>query len=141
MAEDAKNYRRIPLEVFNEGKIELVDELLAEDFVEHAAPPPFPQTRDALRQFVLAVRAAFPDFRYEILGQWQDGDTHIGYLRGSGTMTGDFMGMPASNKSAAWDEVHIGRFADGKLVEHWAVNDTLGMLQQLGLAPAPGSPA
>lgn len=140
MTEDAENYRRIPLEVFNEGRVELIDELLAEDFVEHAAPPPIPPTRESLHQFVAMVRSAFPDFRYEILGQWQDGDTHIGYIRGSGTMTGDFMDMPATGKSAAWDEVHIGRFANGKLVEHWAVIDQLGMLQQLGLAAAPGSP-
>lgn len=141
MTDDAATYRRIPLEVFNEGKVELADELLAEDYVEHSAPPPLPRTREVLRQFVEMVRSAFPDFRYEILGQWQDGDTHIGYIRASGTMTGDFMGMPATGKSAAWDEVHIGRFANGKLAEHWAVIDQLGMLQQLGLAPGPGAPA
>ncbi len=56
-------------------------------------------------------------------------------------MTGEFMGMPASGRSAAWDEVHIGRFANGKLAEHWAVVDQLGMLHQLGFAPTPGSPS
>jgi predicted ester cyclase len=141
MTDDAASYRRVPLEVFNEGKVELVDELLAEDFIEHAAPPPFPPTRDSLREYVVALRAAFPDFRYEILGQWQDGDTHIGYIRASGTMTGDFMGMPASGKSATWDETHIGRYANGKLAEHWAVIDRLGMLQQLGFVPTPDQPA
>jgi steroid delta-isomerase-like uncharacterized protein len=140
MNEDAANYRRIPLEVFNEGKVELIDELLAEDFVEHAAPPGWPTNRDSLRQFVAMTRSAFPDFRYDILGQWQDGDTHIGYIRGNGTMNGDFMGMPATGKPAAWDEIHIGRYANGKLAEHWAVIDMFGMLQQLGLAPVPGAP-
>src|SRR5207253_4641865 len=111
----AANYRRIPLEVFNEGKVELVNELLSEDFVEHLPlPPGIPPGRDSLVPFVNAIRAAFPDFKYEILGQWQDGDTHLGLIRASGTMTGDFMGMPASNKAASWDEVHIGRYADGK---------------------------
>lgn len=141
MDHDAQSFRRIPLEVFNQGKLELVEELLAEDFVEHAAPPGMPTNRDALRIFVTALREAFPDFKYEILGQWQDGDTHIGYIRGSGTMTGDFMGMPASGKSAAWDEMHIGRYVDGELVEHWAVIDQLSMLRQLGFVPEAEEPS
>jgi predicted ester cyclase len=140
MADDAHTYRRIPLEVFNDGRVELVEELLSEDFVEHAAPPGWPTTRDVLTQFVTGIRAAFPDFRYEILGQWQDGDMHIGWLRASGTMSGDFMGMPASGKSATWEETHIGRFAGGKLAEHWAVIDQLGMLTQLGFIPPMGGP-
>ena len=138
MTDDAASYRRIPLEVFNEGKLELVEELLSEDFVEHAAPPGFPTGRDSLTEFVNGIRAAFPDFRYEILGQWADGDMHIGWLRASGTMNGDFMGMPASGKSASWEESHIGRYADGKLVEHWAVIDQLSMLTQLGFIPPMG---
>jgi steroid delta-isomerase-like uncharacterized protein len=140
MTEDAVNYRRIPLEVFNEGKVELVEELLSEDFLDHAAPPGMPTDRSSLTMFITAIRAAFPDFKYEILGQWQDGDTHIGWIRASGTMTGDFMGMPASGKSAAWDETHIGRFSGGKLAEHWAVIDQLGMLTQLGFIPPMGGP-
>lgn len=138
MTDDAATYRRIPLEVFNEGKLDLIDELFSDDYVEHApVPPGFPEGREAVKAFVSAVRSAFADFRYEILMQHQDGDVHFGLIRASGTMTGDFMGMPATNKSATWDEVHIGRFADGRLAEHWAVIDQLKMLQDLGLAPSP----
>ena len=54
-------------------------------------------------------------------------------------MTGDFAGMPASGKYAAWNEVHIARVANGMLAEHWAVVDQLGMLQQLGFLPQPGA--
>ena len=56
-------------------------------------------------------------------------------MSASGTMKGEFAGMKPTGKSATWDEVHIVRMKDGKAVEHWAV-DQLGMLQQLGLAPA-----
>ena len=80
------------------------------------------------------ARSAFPDFRYDILGQWQDGDTHIGYIRANGTMSGEFMGMPATGKSASWDEIQIGRYANGKLAEHWALIDMFAMLHQRGLA-------
>jgi steroid delta-isomerase-like uncharacterized protein len=138
VSDDAETFRRIPLEVFNEGKVELVDDLFAEDFLEHAAPPGLPPNREAIKALVPALRAAFPDFRYEILQQLRDGDTHVGYIRAHGTMEGDFMGMPASGKSADWDEMHIGRFSDGRLAEHWAVIDRLGMLEQLGFVAPPG---
>jgi len=137
---DTVNFRRIPLEVFNEGRYELIDELVAKDFVEHVPlPPGMPEGTEGLRAFVQAIRAAFPDFRYSIKLQLRDGDMHVGYIQASGTMSGDFMGMPASGKAATWDEVHIGRYSGGKLVEHWAVVDQLGMLQQLGFAPVPGA--
>ena len=53
-------------------------------------------------------------------------------------MKGDFMGIPATGKSATWTEIHIGRGGDGRLTEHWSVIDQLGMLVQLGIVPAPG---
>ena len=138
MADDALNFRRIPLEIFNEGRLELIDELFADDYDEHVARPPgVPAGREGLRMFVAARKAAFPDLRYEILAQYQDGEIHIGHVRVTGTMTGDFLGMPASGKSATWEEIHIGRMVGGRLQEHWAVLDQLGMLQQLGFVPAP----
>jgi predicted ester cyclase len=138
MADDAANFLRIPMEVFNEGRLELIETLVAEDFVEHVERPPgIPAGREGLRFFAAARHDAFPDLRYELLRQFQDGDTHIGHFRVSGTMAGDFLGMPASGKSATWEEMHIGRVVDGQLREHWAVLDRLGMLQQLGFVPAP----
>ena len=48
------------------------------------------------------------------------------------------MGIAPTNKHATWTEIHIGRIANGRLTEHWAVVDQLGMLVQLGIVPAPG---
>lgn len=139
MSDDFATYRRVPLEVFNDGNIELIDELFSDDYVERVPlPPGFPEGREAVKLFVSALRTAFPDFHYEIVMQSQDGDMHWGMIRASGTMEGDFMGMPASHKSATWDEVHIGRFVDGKIAEHWAVIDQLAMLTQLGFVTPPG---
>jgi predicted ester cyclase len=139
MTDDASTYRRIPEEILNQGKVELIDELFAEDYVEHAAPPGVPPNRDSLKEFFADIRNAFPDLHYEVLQQYHDGDTHIGLIHARGTMKGDFMGMTATGKSAEWDEIHIGRMAGGKLVEHWGVVDNLTMMQQLGLVPEPGA--
>jgi predicted ester cyclase len=66
-------------------------------------------------------------------------DKVVLWVTASGTMTGEFMGMPPANKKATWGEIHIARVAGGKLVEHWAELDQLSMLQQLGFVPVPGS--
>jgi hypothetical protein len=36
--------------------------------------------------------------------------------------------------------MHVLRLEGGKVAEHWAVRDELGMMQQLGLLPEPGGP-
>jgi predicted ester cyclase len=137
---DADTWRSIPQEIFTDGREDLIDEYFGVDYVEHAKlPPGIGPGREGFRQFVSAFRSAFPDGRYEVLLQTQDGDLHTGLVAVEGTMTGDFLGMPASGKKARWEEMHIGRFRDGKLVEHWGVQDGLSMLQQLGFAQAPGA--
>jgi len=100
-------------------------------------PPEIPPTRDSLREFVAMMRAAFPDFRYEVFQQTQDGDTHVGYVRASGTMTGDFMGMPASGRKVEVEAINIYRVVDGKFAEGWGEIDTITLLTQLGAMGAP----
>jgi predicted ester cyclase len=135
---DADVIRAIPTEIFNKGRLDLIDKYVAEDFEEHAAVPPgFPEGRESLRAYVEQLRAAFPDFQLDVTSQYQDGDTYILYGRCSGTMTGDFMGMPAANKKASWDAIDIVRMSNGKVAEHWGVEDRLSMLQQLGFVPPP----
>jgi predicted ester cyclase len=51
------------------------------------------------------------------------------------------MGIPATGKQIAIAAVAIDRLAGGKIVEEWTVFDSLGMLQQLGVAPLPRAPS
>jgi predicted ester cyclase len=135
---DKKRMLRIPLEVFNEGKLEVIDEVLPPDFVEHQSVPGIPSGREGVKQIATLLRSAFPDFRYSVEQEVAEGDLYALYLTASGTMRGDFMGMKATGKHARWGEMHLVRIEGGKAKEHWAVIDQLGMLQQLGLAPMPG---
>jgi predicted ester cyclase len=130
---------RIPLEVINHGKLNLLDELLATDFVDHTPVPGFAPTRDGLKQGITALRTAFPDIRYTIDSAIVCGDEIVQRVSATGTMTGDFMGMPATGKSATWTEIHIGRGVNGRLTEHWNVADRLGMLVQLGIVTLPAA--
>ena len=139
--QDKTAMRRIPLELFNEGRLDVVDQVVAEDYVEHLPlPPGLPTGRAGLKAFATGFRAAFPDFKYRVIHEIAEGELIVQHLSASGTMKGDFAGMPATGKHATWNEVHIARVANGMLVEHWPVIDQLGMLQQLGVIPAPGAP-
>jgi steroid delta-isomerase-like uncharacterized protein len=129
---------RIPLEILNQGRYELIDEIYAPDFVEHYEQPGVPPTREGFKQFAMAYRAAFPDLHYTVEDAIEAGDKVVHRLTGSGTMKGDFLGMPATGRRATWSEIHIGRVADGRLVEHWGLVDQLGLFVQLGIVPAPG---
>lgn len=135
--QDKSAMRRIPLEVFNEGHLDVVDQVVAEDYVEHVPLPGGLTGRAGLKAFVTGLRAAFPDFKYSLIHEIAEGELLVQHLSASGTMKGDFAGMPATGKHATWSEVHIARVANGMLAEHWAVYDQLGMLQQLGVIPVP----
>ncbi len=137
--EENKAIARRTVEAINAGDMSLFESLLAPDAVEHAAPPGMPPTRETAKQFITMLCAAFPDLQYTIEDVIAEGDRVVQRATTRGTMKGEFLGMPATGKSATWGETHIVRLKDGKIVEHWANVDQLGMLQQLGLAPTPGS--
>jgi steroid delta-isomerase-like uncharacterized protein len=136
VAEDLKALvKRFNDEVMSQGKVELIDELVADDFVEHQAMPGMPSGKDALRVFTETFRAAFPDLKVDTTDIVAEGDEVWAYSTMSGTHKGEFMGIPATSKKfevAGFDRV---RFRDGKAVEHWGVTEDMSMMQQLGVIP------
>ena len=143
MSEDIKAIgRRIPVEVFGQGRYEVVDEIVAPDSVDHGTPPPgMPSGREGLKAIARAMRAAFPDLKNTVDLQVAEGDLVAGKITYTGTMKGDLFGMKATGKQATWTESHFVRVKNGKVIEHWGDIDQLSMLRQLGLAPAPPATA
>ena len=129
--------RRFIEEIFNQRNIAALDQYLAADYVDHAVPPGVPPTREGFKGFISGFLAALPDFHYTIEDVIADGDKVVVRLTAQGTQTGEFGGIPATGKHATWTEMHIGRIAGGAIAEHWGEIDNLGMLQQLGIIPAP----
>jgi steroid delta-isomerase-like uncharacterized protein len=133
---------RIPLEAFNQGKLDAIDEVIADNHVDHAIRPPgVPSGKEGLKVLVKSQRSAFPDLKIVIDLQVAEGDLVVQHATSTGTMKGEFAGMPPSGKTAKWEAIHISRIKDGKIVEHWMVQDQLGMLRQLGFMPATAAPA
>ena len=131
--------RRIYLELFNQGKLEVADQCLAPDAVDHEPTPGFEglPVPEALKALTQALRAAFPDLRFEINDLIAEGDKVAAYVTMRGTHLGEFMGVPATGKSVEYDIIDIIRLQDGMCTEHWGVDDQLGLLKQLGVIPEP----
>jgi steroid delta-isomerase-like uncharacterized protein len=133
--QDKAQLRRIPLEALNDGRIDVVDEVMAPDIVDHTQLPGFPSTPDGLKAFIREFRSAVPDLHYTVDHEVSEGDLVVQHVTGHGTPRHEFMGMPANGKSATWEEIHIARMSGGKAVEHWGLIDMMGVLQQLGALP------
>ena len=128
-------------ELINAGDIDAFADLLADDFIEHEVTPGLAPTKDGVTSFFRMQLAAFPDLRMTVEDIVADGNKVVARVRYTGTQSGAFMGMPATDKSADVQLIDIFRFAeDGRVGEHWGVIDLMGMMQQLGFVPA-GPPA
>ena len=127
--------RRFYEEFLPQGVIDAADELFSEDFVNHAAPPDAPAGRDGARHQVRMLAEAFSDQSYEVHHVLGDGDSVAVHCTWNATHTGEFMGIPATHRQIAQQQIHVLRFEDGLIAEHWAVRDDLGMLRQMGIAP------
>jgi predicted ester cyclase len=134
--DNEKLYRRLIEEVFNQGHMEVADELVAPNGVERQrggagnGPEGVKRTADILR-------SAFRDFSLTIQDLVVDGDKIWARQSGGGTNTGSFFGHPPTGKTAYIEVFDMVRFEDGRIVEHWGVPDQLGMLIALGLVAPP----
>jgi predicted ester cyclase len=114
---------RLVAEVLNGGHLEVIDELYAPELVP------------AARRWIGPFRASFPDVHMEIVELIAEGDKVVGRFTCSATHLGEWLGQaPTGRRFERVDEVAIFRFRDGRIVDAWSLEDTLGRLQQLGLA-------
>jgi len=126
--------------VFNQGDLDLVDELVAPDFLNHDVPPGMDSRGpDSTRQIARMLRTAFPDLHVTIEELVAEADTVAGRVTMRGTHLGPFQGIPATGRSFEQVHMHFVRFRDGKAIEHRAVRDDLGMMRQLGVIAAPAN--
>jgi predicted ester cyclase len=93
---------------------------------------------EGFKQFGGVFRTAFPDGELTIEDLIVEGDKVVSRITYRGTQTGDMMGIPPTGKPVQVSAMIIDQIADGKIVESWRLFDQMGMMQQLGLVPAPG---
>ena len=118
--------RRVIEEMFNKGNLDLADEVLAPDYVDH--DPSSPQEirgPEGLKRFVPTARSAFPDTHIRIEDQVADGDLVATRYVVSGTQEGELEGIPPTGNRVEFLGISIDRFSGGKLAETWDNYDAL----------------
>jgi steroid delta-isomerase-like uncharacterized protein len=128
-------------EVINQGRLEAANELVEENFVELDPLPGQQQGREGLKDVIRLMRTAFPDIHWVVDETIASGDKVVSRFKWSGTQRGDFLGIPATGRKVTVAGVVIDRLNAGKMADSRILMDTLGMMQQLGVIPAPGKPA
>jgi steroid delta-isomerase-like uncharacterized protein len=127
--------RRLGVEPW-EGNMDVIDELVAPDYVGHDPSQPDLQGPQGIRAFITSYLAGYPDGRITIEEQLAEGDLVATRWTGRGTQEGELIGIPPTGKQVTVSGITISRVKNGKVVEEWSNWDTLGMLQQLGVVPA-----
>ncbi len=129
----AQRQRYFVEQVQGKGRFELIDELVAEDFVNHTAAPGQSADREGVRFVCRSLHEAFSDFEAEVVHQVSDDEYVATYKFFRGVHSGEFMGVPPSGQHVEIPVHALLRYRDGLMVEHWAVTDPTGFLRQVGV--------
>lgn len=129
--------QRVNEEMISQNRLNLVDEIFAECFVDHSATPGLPANRESVKMFFGALHAAFSDLQVTVEDQVAEGKNVVTRKTFHGTQTGDFFGIPATGRTVSFQVIDILRLQDGKVTDHWNVVDQLGLMRQLGVIPEP----
>ena len=124
---------RLFSEVWSKGNVELLDELIADNYVKHWATFAPTIGRDALKEAVISWRASVPDHNEELLAVEAVGDMVFVRWLETGTLLNDLNGIPATGKNFEAAAMGWIRFEGGKIVEEWTIVDNLGTQTQLGI--------
>jgi predicted ester cyclase len=125
VSEENKAMVRCMVEAINAGEEQAaVDELFA------------PRAARRVKRLFAEFRTAFPDWHEEIVQLVAEGDAVAGRFRCSGTHRGEFLGEAPTHKRMDVEEVFFLRAEDGKFVDFWGLEDSMGRMRQLGLLPS-----
>jgi steroid delta-isomerase-like uncharacterized protein len=127
--------RRVIEDVYNRGDLGVIDKVAASDLVIHASSQEI-HGREGAKQYVAALRAAFPDIHFTVEHQIAEGDIVVTRWTARGTHKGKFQSVPATGRKIRLAVTDIDRIIGGKVVECWAHVDELGLMRQLGAIEA-----
>jgi steroid delta-isomerase-like uncharacterized protein len=128
--------RRYYEELFNQGRIDLVEELLHPEYINHSPGfPGLPLGRAGVKVVVVTLRDAFPDLRYTIEDLVVGDDTVAARVRLRGTHRGEFAGIAPTGRSVEVQQMTFERFRDGRIVAHHRLTDELSWMRQIGALP------
>jgi predicted ester cyclase len=137
MSSNKALYRRFIDEVFNQGRVERINEFLAPNYVLRDAPPGSPASVEGVVSIVQLFRSAFPDLAISIEEQVGEGEYVCSRTVTRGTHRGPIFGLAPTGRTIAVPGLTLVRVVDGRLVESTVKNDMLILLKQLGATTLP----
>jgi predicted ester cyclase len=132
--------QRIFDEAFNQGKVDVLDKIIAKDYVRHQPPYATVKGLADFKKFVIDVRSGYSGFGISVEEIIISGDISAAriILRGRHTGQTPTVQAPPTGKQVAMTGCTISHWKNGKIIEEWAYNDYLGLTQQFGVVPPPG---
>jgi len=131
--QNKKIIQRYYSEVWNQGKLDVLDVLLDQQYINHTpsvpGPPPGPK---GLKPIVAAIRKAFPDLHYEIKDIIVNDSMAVARVVMTGTQLDSLFDLPPTGKKISVNQINIEKIRNGKVIEHWRVTDELSLMRQLG---------
>ena len=129
-------------DAFNTGDVSIVDEMTADNAVNHdPAMAEEAQGPDGFKQVIQMYRGAFPDLTFTIEECFSDGDLVCTRWTTEATHDGELMGIAPTGKHITSSGITIDKIQDGKVVESWNQWDNAGLMQQLGVGEPAGAAA
>lgn len=129
--------RRYYDEVLNQRKVNVLDELAVEDYVEHDPFPGQGNGRSDLKARAKLILGAFDPYRFIVEDAIGEADKVVVRWTATGTHSGNFMGIPPTGRQFTIAGIDIHAVRGGRMAEHWHVVDQLALMQQLGIIPQP----
>ena len=121
-------------EIWNKGRMDLLDEIIAPDYINHSPGTPDPKPGpEGLKPIILDMRNGFPDLNYEIKDLIITEDKIVAKTVVSGTHVNDIWGMKPTGKKFEVDQINIEYIKDDKISEHWRITNELKMMKDLGV--------
>ncbi len=130
-SEEMKALGRRIAQAWNEGNLQIIDEVYAPNFVNHFTG----EDREKLKQAIKGTRAAFSDLHLTIDDFIVEDDKLVARWTARSTHTGDYLGIPVTGRRLEQTGINIARIEKGQIVEEWSRGDDLGLLRQMGALP------
>ena len=135
--EDNKNLNLRWIGAFNRRDWPAEAESRTGDYVAHMQGAPRPLDSQGWAEFMSLFATAFPDGEIAVEASISEGDVVASRWTMTGTHNGDFLGVPPTGRPVTMKGIDFSRVVDGKIAEHWAQFDVIGVMQQIGAMPAP----
>ncbi|MGW8249365.1 MAG: ester cyclase [Anaerolineales bacterium] len=135
MPDAASLVRLIFEQAFNQGDLDVVDDLVAADVTAHFESWGIPASRLGFKQMIANLRSAFPDLHCTVEDEIIQGDKFAARWMMSGSHQGSFFGNLPTRRRIEVQGFIFTCIVEGKIGENWILIDQMGLLQQLGVVP------